>query len=132
MIAEAAHRQGASVYALDPDSDAPAFAECDGHIIAEYDDLAALEKLGDMTDVLTYEFETYRVTFSVIWKANTISLRELRRFSTPRTACAKRTTPNATASRFRNIFRCRRAPQARTAQKCLTAVAKVNAGVSVR
>lgn len=57
MIAEAAHRQGASVYALDPDSDAPAFAECDGHIIAEYDDLAALEKLGDMTDVLTYEFE---------------------------------------------------------------------------
>lgn len=57
MIAEAAHRQGASVYALDPDSDAPAFAECDGHIIAEYDDLSALEKLGDMTDVLTYEFE---------------------------------------------------------------------------
>lgn len=57
MIAEAAHRQGASVYALDPDSDAPAFAECDGHIIAEYDDLASLEKLGDMTDVLTYEFE---------------------------------------------------------------------------
>lgn len=57
MIAEAAHRQGASVYALDPDSDAPAFAECDGHIIAEYDDLAALEQLGDMTDVLTYEFE---------------------------------------------------------------------------
>ena len=57
MIAEAAHRQGALVYALDPDSEAPAFAECDGHIIAEYDDLAALEKLGDMTDVLTYEFE---------------------------------------------------------------------------
>lgn len=57
MIAEAAHRQGASVYALDPDSEAPAFAECDGHIIAEYDDLVALEKLGDMTDVLTYEFE---------------------------------------------------------------------------
>lgn len=57
MIAEAAHRQGASVYALDPDSEAPAFAECDWHIIAEYDDLAALEKLGDMTDVLTYEFE---------------------------------------------------------------------------
>lgn len=57
MIAEAAHRQGASVYALDPDSEAPAFAECDGHIIAEYDDLSALEKLGDMTDVLTYEFE---------------------------------------------------------------------------
>ena len=57
MIAEEAHRQGASVYALDPAPDAPAFAECDGHIVAAYDDLQALEKLGDMTDVLTYEFE---------------------------------------------------------------------------
>ena len=57
MIAEEAHRQGALVYALDPAQDAPAFAECDGHIVAEYDDLQALEQLGDMTDVLTYEFE---------------------------------------------------------------------------
>ncbi len=57
MIAEEAHRQGALVYALDPAPDAPAFAECDGHIIAAYDDLGALEQLGDMTDVLTYEFE---------------------------------------------------------------------------
>lgn len=57
MIAEEAHRQGAAVYALDPDPDAPAFAETDGHIVAAYDDLAALERLGGMTDVLTYEFE---------------------------------------------------------------------------
>ena len=57
MIAEEAHRQGALVYALDPALDAPAFAECDGHIVAAYDDLGALEQLGDMTDVLTYEFE---------------------------------------------------------------------------
>lgn len=57
MIAEEAHRQGALVYALDPATDAPAFAECDGHIVAAYDDLGALEQLGDMTDVLTYEFE---------------------------------------------------------------------------
>ena len=57
MIAEEAHRQGALVYALDPTPDAPAFAECDGHIVAAYDDLGALEQLGDMTDVLTYEFE---------------------------------------------------------------------------
>ena len=57
MIAEEAHRQGALVYALDPAQDAPAFAECDGHIVAAYDDLSALEQLGDMTDVLTYEFE---------------------------------------------------------------------------
>ena len=57
MIAEEAHRQGALVYALDPAPDAPAFAECDGHIVAAYDDLGALEQLGDKTDVLTYEFE---------------------------------------------------------------------------
>lgn len=57
MIAEEAHRQGAVVYALDPSPDAPAFAECDGYIVAAYDDLQALERLGDMTDVLTYEFE---------------------------------------------------------------------------
>lgn len=57
MIAEEAHRQGALVYALDPAPDAPAFAECDGYIVAAYDDLGALEQLGDMTDVLTYEFE---------------------------------------------------------------------------
>lgn len=57
MIAEEAHRQDALVYALDPAPDAPAFAECDGHIVAAYDDLGALEQLGDMTDVLTYEFE---------------------------------------------------------------------------
>ena len=57
MIAEEAHRQGALVYALDPAPDAPAFAECAGHIVAAYDDLGALERLGDMTDVLTYEFE---------------------------------------------------------------------------
>ena len=36
MIAEEAHRQGALVYALDPAPDAPAFAECDGHIVAAY------------------------------------------------------------------------------------------------
>ena len=57
MIAEEAHLQGALVYALDPAPDAPAFAECDGRIVAAYDDLGALEQLGDMTDVLTYEFE---------------------------------------------------------------------------
>lgn len=57
MIAEEAHRQGACVYALDPAPDAPAFAECDGHIVAEYDDIDALERLGRATDVLTYEFE---------------------------------------------------------------------------
>ncbi|MFA6593565.1 MAG: 5-(carboxyamino)imidazole ribonucleotide synthase [Bacteroidales bacterium] len=57
MIAQEAHRLGAFVSALDPSPDAPAFAETDSCIVAEYDDLKALEALGDSTDVLTYEFE---------------------------------------------------------------------------
>lgn len=57
MIAEEAHRQGSVVYALDPAPDAPAFAEADHCIVAAYDDLKALEQLGNATDVLTYEFE---------------------------------------------------------------------------
>lgn len=57
MIAEEAHRQDAAVYVLDPSPDAPAFAGADGHILASYDDIGALEQLGNCTDVLTYEFE---------------------------------------------------------------------------
>lgn len=57
MIAEEAHRLGAAVSVLDPSPDAPAFAEADDCIVASYDDLSALERLGESTDVLTYEFE---------------------------------------------------------------------------
>ncbi len=60
MIAEEAHRQGLSVSVLDPSADAPAFAEADAHITASFDDIEALERLGDMSDVLTYEFENVR------------------------------------------------------------------------
>jgi len=57
MIAEQAHFLGARAIALDPSADAPAFGVCDGHIVAAYDDSAALEELCRRSDVVTYEFE---------------------------------------------------------------------------
>ena len=41
----------------DPAPDAPAFRVCDDHIVAAYDDAAALDRLCRMSDVVTYEFE---------------------------------------------------------------------------
>lgn len=57
MIAQEAHRLGVQVVALDPAPDAPAFAACDGKIVAAYDDAAALERLCRECDAVTYEFE---------------------------------------------------------------------------
>ena len=57
MIAEQAHVLGVRALALDPAPDAPAFRVCDGHIVAAYDDAAALEELCRRSDVVTYEFE---------------------------------------------------------------------------
>lgn len=57
MIAQAAHRLDAFVTALDPSPDAPAFADADARIVGAFDDLAALERLCEASDVVTYEFE---------------------------------------------------------------------------
>lgn len=57
MIAEAARDLGARCIALDPAPDAPAFRLCAEHIVAAYDDAAALEELCRRSDVVTYEFE---------------------------------------------------------------------------
>ena len=57
MIAEQAHVLGVRAVALDPAPDAPAFRVCDDHIVAAYDDAAALERLCRQSDAVTYEFE---------------------------------------------------------------------------
>ena len=57
MLAEEARKLGVRSVALDPAPDAPAFAVCDGHIVAAYDDAAALEELCRQCDAVTYEFE---------------------------------------------------------------------------
>lgn len=57
MIAEQARMLGVRTICLDPSHDAPAFAVCDGHITANFDDCEALEELCRRSDVVTYEFE---------------------------------------------------------------------------
>ena len=57
VLAEEAHGRGERAEALDPAPDAPAFRVCDDHIVAAYDDVAALDRLCRMSDVVTYEFE---------------------------------------------------------------------------
>ena len=57
MLAEQAHVLGVRAVALDPAPDAPAFRVCDDHIVAAYDDAAALERLCRQSDAVTYEFE---------------------------------------------------------------------------
>ncbi len=57
MIAEQAKILGAYTIALDPATDAPAFAVCDEHIVAQYNDESALVELCERCDVVTYEFE---------------------------------------------------------------------------
>lgn len=57
MIAEQATLLGAKTVCLDPAADAPAFRVCDEHIVAPFDDVAALEQLCKRSDAVTYEFE---------------------------------------------------------------------------
>ena len=53
----AAQSMGYKVVVLEPDTKSPAGQLADKHIIAAYDDQAALEKLGKLCDVITTEFE---------------------------------------------------------------------------
>lgn len=57
MLAMAAARLGFKTIILDPDQNCPAAVMANGHIIAAYDDIAALEKLSAQVSVITYEFE---------------------------------------------------------------------------
>lgn len=57
MIAEAAREFDAACVVLDPTPDAPAFAFASDKIVAPYDDVAALVRLCQQSDVVTYEFE---------------------------------------------------------------------------
>lgn len=62
MLAMAAGRLGFKTVILDPQKTSPAFEFSDQHIIANYDDASALEKLANLTKVITYEFENVPVT----------------------------------------------------------------------
>ncbi len=57
MLAMAAARLGFKTIILDPDPSCPAAIMANDHIIAAYDDVAALEALSRRVSVITYEFE---------------------------------------------------------------------------
>ncbi|WP_421382967.1 5-(carboxyamino)imidazole ribonucleotide synthase [Bacillus salacetis] len=57
MMALAAKESGFRVAVLDPGSDGPCAQVADEVIIADYEDRGALERLAELSDVITYEFE---------------------------------------------------------------------------
>lgn len=57
MMAFAAKANGFRVAVLDPTEDSPAGQTADYSIIGQYDDLSAVKKLAEVSDVITYEFE---------------------------------------------------------------------------
>jgi 5-(carboxyamino)imidazole ribonucleotide synthase len=60
MLALAAHRLGITVTTLDP-SERSSAAQVAPAIVGSYDDRRALEKLADVSDIVTYEFENVPV-----------------------------------------------------------------------
>lgn len=61
MFALDAKRMGYHVITLDPQEHSPCGQVADEQIIAPYDDLAAIDKLGRRSDVVTYEFENIAI-----------------------------------------------------------------------
>lgn len=61
MFALDAKRMGYTVITLDPQEHSPCGQVSDEQIVAQYDDLAAIEQLGKRTDVVTYEFENIAI-----------------------------------------------------------------------
>lgn len=57
MLSQAASRLGFDVIILDPEDDSPAGRVSAGKVVAPYDDPAALNELGRLCDVVTFEFE---------------------------------------------------------------------------
>ncbi|WP_182085357.1 5-(carboxyamino)imidazole ribonucleotide synthase [Aureimonas sp. ME7] len=61
MLASAAARLGFRTLVLDPDADCPAAQLANELIQGTYDDAAALDRLAEASDVVTYEFENVPV-----------------------------------------------------------------------
>ncbi len=61
MMALSAKEMGFRIAVLDPSVDCPAAQVADWHLLAEYNDLEALEELANRSEVVTYEFENVDV-----------------------------------------------------------------------
>lgn len=65
MLAHSVKHLGIQCAVLDPNPDCCARSECE-HIQAQYDDIEALKKLAQWSDVVTYEFENVSASAAVI------------------------------------------------------------------
>jgi 5-(carboxyamino)imidazole ribonucleotide synthase len=57
MMALASKAMGYRIAVLDPEPDSPCGQVSDEKVVGAYDDLSAIKKLADLSDVITYEFE---------------------------------------------------------------------------
>jgi 5-(carboxyamino)imidazole ribonucleotide synthase len=57
MLALAARAQGYRIAVLDPTENSPCGQVADYEIVADYDDMKAIQELASVSDVITYEFE---------------------------------------------------------------------------
>lgn len=57
MMAIAAKAQGFRIAVLDPDEDSPCGQVADFKVVGNYEDVAAIKQLAEISDVITYEFE---------------------------------------------------------------------------
>ena len=57
MMALSARAMGYRIAVLDPVEDSPCGQVADYKVIGDYDDLDAIRKLAEVSDVITYEFE---------------------------------------------------------------------------
>src|SRR5690625_348727 len=57
MMAIAAKYMGYNIVVLDPTPNCPTAQVADNHIVAAYDNMDAIKKLTEQSDVITYEFE---------------------------------------------------------------------------
>ena len=96
MIAEQARELGVRTVCLDPAADAPAFNVCDDHIVAAYDDPAALEELCRRSDAVTYEFENVPGDILIPLCGKYNIPQGYKPLYDSRTACARSRTPATT------------------------------------
>jgi 5-(carboxyamino)imidazole ribonucleotide synthase len=61
MLALVAKRMGYRVLVLDPQDHSPCGQVADEQIVAAYDDVGAIERLGRESDIVTYEFENIAI-----------------------------------------------------------------------
>ena len=61
MMTISAKEMGFRVGVLDPAEDCPTSQISDWHILADYNDVLALEEMARRCDVITYEFENVNV-----------------------------------------------------------------------